>query len=428
MRHPHLRLLLPLLVLSAFAASPVRADPRTPNDLLSAGGPTFVAGTAGDDRADREVRAQIAMLRGMLFPDAPVLADSDIDPAKGPDAWPARPVLYGGPHVNRLVAAIADRLPFRLGAGRLEIAGRTLSGDEYRILALVPGRPPDGDRPAFPPFLLYAGCGTPGVAEINAIPHGGDGFLVADRFGELLAGTFEVLGGALAPRVTRERPRIEWQEIFDTREDAGVRVLWPAVLADRKTAWAAGVALGVKQAREALGEGAASAVSVYLYPDRRSKQSLTQNPGDGHADLLSGSVHALLPEAPGFRALVAHEAAHVLAYRALGLPGMPALGEGLAVCAAGGYGGVALDDWRRVFLWAPPLADLLSGKFRSLPENDSYPAAGLFVRALRVRAGEEVFRTRLYPATPGEFAAAAREAGLPEKDLEALYREATLAW
>ena len=55
----------------------------------------------------------------MLFPRAPVVEDKAIDVAKGIDGWPLNPVLFGGPHVNTVLARLASSLPFAMERGKL---------------------------------------------------------------------------------------------------------------------------------------------------------------------------------------------------------------------------------------------------------------------------------------------------------------------
>lgn len=96
-------LLLPVLALSGSAGQSV----ETPNAFFARGTPTFIVGTAGDERCDRAVAAQVELVRAQLFPGAAVVTDEAVG-----HAWPANPVVYGGAHVNVLVAALAPELPF----------------------------------------------------------------------------------------------------------------------------------------------------------------------------------------------------------------------------------------------------------------------------------------------------------------------------
>ena len=104
--------------------------PASPNDFLSRGAPTFVLGTAGDDRADRAIAAQVNLIRNLLFPGTQAVTDESIDVAAGPDAWPPRPILYGGPHVNSVLRALAPTLPFEMDEGALRLGDRVFEGDE----------------------------------------------------------------------------------------------------------------------------------------------------------------------------------------------------------------------------------------------------------------------------------------------------------
>ena len=398
------------------------AEPKTPNDIFARGLPTFVVGTAGDADSDRKVRAQAEAIRGMLFPEARVVDDSEIDLAAGPAGWPANPVLYGGPHVNSVAAALAERLPFEMAAGRLDVAGEKFEGDEFRPIALVPGRGADGDLPACPPFVLYAGCGTPGIAEINGVSHGGEGFLVADRFGRLLSGDFVPDGeGGLAARVAFRARRLPWKT---DRQVARLAVL-PAP-PDAEAVDAA-CRRGIAAAAKALRLEAPPEVVVHVYPDRGSKRSLTGDAGDGRADVSSRSLHVLpfdAAEGGPLEALVAHEVTHVFSYEVWGPAGTPLMAEGLAVWAAGQYGGQSLDRWAAAGREAPALEAMLGG-FRRRPEQETYPAAGLFVGALIEKLGMEKVRDHIYGATPERWVESCRAAGTTAAAVEALYRACT---
>lgn len=89
------------------------------------------------------------------------------------------------------------------------------AGDEYRLIALVPARSADQDGPGYPEFLLYAGNGSPGVAEINGVRHGGESILVADAFGRLLTGSWQkTSSGTMVPVFPGPRARrIAWRTV-----------------------------------------------------------------------------------------------------------------------------------------------------------------------------------------------------------------------
>src|SRR5688572_2576793 len=288
-------LLLPVLALFGSAAQSV----ETPNAFFARGTPTFVAGTTGDERCDRVIAAQVELVRGHLFPGAAVVTDG----AVGPE-WPANPVVYGGAHVNALVAALAPELPLSVDEGIVAIGGERFEGQEYRLIAFVPR------AASHPDFLLYAGAAAPGVEEINAVPHGGDGFVVADRFGALVRGAWvRDEAGAWRARLGPRARRIEWRA--STPDATRLRVLRPAMLApgERDGAEDVAIARGLARAEE-LGLGLGAALETYVYPDRRSKGSLCGNSGDGHADAISRTVHVIACDASErgpLENLVAHE-------------------------------------------------------------------------------------------------------------------------
>ncbi len=76
---------LPVPGTDLLAAIATAGEPTTPNGFLARGVPTLVAGTTGDNASDGKIRAQIDLLRGMLFPKSKVILDTDIDLRKGPD-------------------------------------------------------------------------------------------------------------------------------------------------------------------------------------------------------------------------------------------------------------------------------------------------------------------------------------------------------
>ncbi len=431
---------LVLLILGLVPGARRAEEPvgTSPNEFLRRAAPTFVVGTAGDDRSDREIRSQAELVRDRLFPMARIVTDDSIEVERGPDAWPPGPVLYGGPQANRLLARLAPALPFGLGRGTLEIGGRRFLGEDYRLIAVVPARPADRDGPGYPDFLLYAGTGSPGVAEINAVRHGPEPILVADAFGRLLTGRWRTDGDG---RPTPEFPaaparRIAWRrldrELRPGDDGAGlaVRVCFPAPLppADDEARVLDACLRGITDAARRLSVGGATRMDVYVYPDRRSKATLTGNDGDGHADLASHSLHVIRfdpSQGAGLERLVAHESTHLLTYDRWGVAGTPLLGEGVAVWVSGQYGGVLLPDWPgRLPAEGLAVADLLGVRFRQLPEARTYPLAGLFVEAAVAQVGLDRFRDHLYGATAATWDAACGRAGTTPQDLEAAFRTA----
>jgi hypothetical protein len=415
---------LPVLLSAAHAGE----EPTTPNAFLTGGPPTFVAGTAGDDASDRKIRAQIELVRGMLFPTAPVMEDDAIEVEKGPAAWPPRPVVYGGPHVNSVVARLAPLLPFRLEPGKLVIGDSVFVGEEIRLVTVVPGRSATDGGPGHPPFLLYAGAGTPGIAEINATSHGPHGFLVADRFGPLTAGHWERnAAGALAARFLGRNRRIEWRAAGPAE---GLTVLRPEMIppAAGDAEVDAACVRAVARVRRKLALGGEGRLLVHVYPDRGSKRSLTGDGGDGRADILSRSVHVLpfdASEGGPLESLLAHEATHVLAYDAWGAPGSTLFGEGLAVWVSGSYGGRSLADRaNRPPPDVPEVVHLLGPAFRKLPERTSYPLAGILTGTVVELVGLDRFRERIYAATPETWDEACRAAGTTAAAVQAAFERA----
>jgi len=408
----------------------------TPNDFFKRGTPTFIVGTAGDDLTDRAIRNQAAMLRDLLFPMAKIVSDSDIDPARGAAAWPANAIVYGGPHVNTLLAKLGGSLPFRLERGKLTIGKEVFEGDEYRLITVVPARGKTSDGPGYPEFLLYAGTASPGVGEINALRHGGEQILIGDVFGRLLAGTWQRMAdGTIAAEFPQPRARrIVWRSVDRELKTAGtskactVHLRFPQMLpaASDEMQVVASCIRGLETAALKLEAAGTADISVFVYPDLGSIASITGQRGDGHAVVEARALHVVRfdPAAGGgFEKLLAHEGAHVLAYGTWGAAGTPLLGEGLAVWASEQYGSVSLSDWkRRLQLPVPPVANLLGKQFRQLPENQSYPLAGLFVQSLVDQLGIAKVRQHLYGATASTWDAACKEAGTTPRDLETAFQ------
>jgi hypothetical protein len=378
---------------------------ETPNSFFARGTPTFVVGTAGDERCDRAIRGQVDLIRELVFQGAPIVED-----AKVAHGWPANPIVYGGAHVNALVRSLESDLPFAVDTGRVEIGGQLFEGDEYRLIAFVPA------TAKHPDFLLYAGAATPGVEEINAVKHGDDGFVVCDRFGVLVRGgwTRDETGAWRANLGPRER-RLEWRA--SSPDARRLRVLRPAIVKRSETEAAedAAIARGLARAEQQLGLELGAPLEVHVYPDRGSKRSLTGKAGDGHGDPISRTLHVIAfdaGEGGPLEHLVSHEATHVLVPAKIGPAGSPLFGEGLAVWVSGKYGGKSLDEWRRTL--AKPIAsvdELLGPGFRALPEATSYPLAGLLVASLVDAVGKENVLREFYGAGVSQWSAACARAG-----------------
>jgi hypothetical protein len=414
-----------LLLLGLLAQEP---SPLTASKFLSRGAPTFVVGTAGDEACDRGTSAQVRFIRDLLFPTSPIVPDSSLELGTGIEAWPEVAVLYGGSHTNSAFAAIEDSLPFRVGAGRLEIADLVFEGPEYRLIAVVPEdlRPAAG--PAHPAFLLYAGTGSPGVTEINAVPDYNFGFVVADRFGRSHSGRFERdAEGALVAVVEDVSRRLPWRsQRVELEGELGEIVVHRLELepVDAQDAPEnAACARGLSHAARALGLSDVRGVEVYVYPDRRSKQQLQGSRADGNAECNSTTLHVLPFEASEgglMEALIRHEGAHVLAAQALGTASAALWGEGLAVWAAGGYGGQDLASFSALRLPAGVgLRELLGPGFSKLREPLGYPIAGRMVGALIEEHGLESFLAAFYSVAPSDLEASCRRLGTTLAEIEA---------
>jgi hypothetical protein len=396
------------IVLALLAA---QEPARAPNDFFAGGTPTFVRGTAGADAVDHAIEIQARKIRDLLFPAAELQADVDVRR----DAWPPRPILYGGPHVHALLAELGDDLPFRLERGRLAIGGRTFEGDDVRLIALVPA------GAAHPELLLYAGTGACGVAEINACTHGSEPILVFDRFGRLCTGNWtRGPQGELAAELSAAAPRIEWRAL----ERPAARLLRPADLPAASTdeALADAASQAVLDTAKLLGIDAPRPIDVYVHASPRAKAALTGKRGNGHSDVEARAIHVEPFDTDRMASLLRHEACHVLVQDAFGGAGTAALGEGIAVWTAGQYAGESLKDWKSRLHEPPTLAELLGRSFFQLPERASYPAAGLFVQAAVDELGVARVAQNLLPASASTWAAACRAAGVDADVLERRFR------
>jgi hypothetical protein len=379
---------------------PAAAPPAntTVNDFFARGTPTFIAGTAGDDRADDAIAAQIDLVRSQVFPKADVVADTAVT-----GDWPANPVVYGGAHVNQLIARLD--LPLSITAGTLTIAGQTFAGD-YAVAAVIPA------AGGHPDFLLVAGTGTPGVLGINANLPGGAPIVVLDPFGPLVTGTW---AAADLPQLADQRARrLPWRSEprpLPGGATADIRFLKDHPR-DDEAALADAAARGLARAIERLAVAEPAPVTVYVHPDAGSKKALTGNPGSGHAVVAMRALHVVAN--PGLDQLLAHEGTHVFESDRGPVGRTPLLSEGLAVWASGRYQGKPLADWQRALRGKvnARVVDLLGPTFRTLRESASYPIAGLLVGMLIDRVGLETYRAQLHPATAATWAAACQRAGL----------------
>lgn len=421
-----------VLVLAASMSFAARAAAQSPNEFLKRGLPTFVRGTAGEDVTDRVLAAQVELLRGMLFPAARAVDDKTIDPSKGAAAWPSNPVLFGSNEHHSVLAALGTRLPFRFVRGGLELAGRTFSGNDVRLIACVPAEKDEGSEKGWPEFLVYAGTGPMDAQELNGVHHGAESLMVVDRFGPLVSGSWKRDAKGRLDVVFAEPARREkWRNTNDVARGNPRAVfvkhleLVPAAEKDQDEVSA--ILRGAERAAQRLGLERFDAVAVYVHPDRKSKELLTRNAGDGHADPAARTLHVLACDASeggALEDLVTHEVTHVLTVEAVGPVASPLLGEGLAVWASGVYQGRPIGEWQRELVGkAPGVAELFE-QFRKLPENVAYPLGGLFVDQLVRAVGWEEFKTSLAGASPSTWAAACKSAGTSPEAIDAAWSKA----
>ncbi len=421
-----------LLGLAALAAVTVSARAQSPNQFYQRGTPTFVRGTQGEELTDKVIAAQIELVRASIFPTATVVDDKTIDPAKGAAAWPANPVLYGSNEHNSVLARLGNRVPIRFVRGGLEVGSRSFSGSDLRVIACVPAEKDEGAQKGWPEFVLYAGVGPMDTLEINGVRHGDQSVLVLDRFGPLVGGSWKRdpkgrLDVLFAPPARRET----WRNTNDV-DRANPRPVFVHHLqlvpaADSDGEQVSAVLRGVERAAARLSLTQFDGVQVYVHPDRKSKELLTGNSGDGHAVPAARTLHVLACDASEggpLENLVAHEVVHLLTVEAVGPIASPLFGEGLAVWASGGYQGRPLGEWQRELAGkAPSLADLFA-QFRKLPEATAYPLGGILVDLLVREVGWDAFKASLVGASPATWDAACKSAGTTPEALAAAWEKA----
>jgi hypothetical protein len=396
--------------MAATSAAPAPARAATPGEVFRREQPTYIVGTSGDDRSDRTIAGQVDLVRSLLTPDAKRIADTEVELASGPAGWPANPIVYGGEHVNALIAALGPQLPFSIRAGRLAIGGRVFEGDDLALITVVPAR--SGDR-GHPELLLFAGTGTPGVAEINApsIMRADAPIVIADAFGPLVTGTWE-RGADGSPRAQlgELNRRVGWRD--HTRDIGGIAVklrFFDRAAPEGDAPAIARASRGIETVVQKLALRGALSMTVYVHPDRRSKQLLTGDSGDGHAVAFARALHVL--DEGGLEALVAHEATHVIVPQVWGVAGSPLFGEGLAVWVAGQYGGTPFASFRKLATPSGPIRELLGPKLRSLPEAVAYPLAAIIVDVAVATVGLPSVLAHLYGATAATWDDACKRAG-----------------
>ena len=403
----------PLLLLALLTPTTAATAPPAPlpNDLYASTPLTFVVGTLGDDASDRIVSSQVALVRSLFFPQAAVVADTTITGATARD-WPQHAIVYGGQHVNRLIAATASCLPLRIDRDVIEIGERKLTGPEYQVIALIPADERDGAC-RHPDFLLLAGAGSPGVEEINSLRHGAHQVEIADRFGPWLSGRWEGQGEATHFVTEVERPRLTWNReplrgVQPGAPGFGATVNYPSIVPpwnDVKLVHEA-IARGLAQAAARLGVETGTP-GVYVYPDYGSIQSLTGKRVDAWTAVAAQVIHVTVPAQfdPERLALtIAHEATHLFAPRAAGQAASPLMGEGLAVWVSGHYGGVPLDEHaKQMGFEATDLTRELGAEFSKHPESETYPLAGLLVGQLVDAYGLPAVLRDFYGTPPAEW-------------------------
>jgi hypothetical protein len=228
-----------------------------------------------------------------------------------------------------VIATLAPDLPFSITAGKLSIGDLVFEGDDLALMTVVPAR---AGEHGYPELLLYAGTGTPGTDEINSstVTRADAPIVIADAFGPLVTGSWIIdPDGTRRAQLGPRNRRVGWRDII--KDVAGVVVTFQFFDKSSPTANATAIertARGITTVVDKLAITGPLAMTVYVHPDRRSKQSLTGNGGDGHAVAFARTLHVL--DGNGLESLVAHEATHVIITQAWGPAGSPLFGEGRA--------------------------------------------------------------------------------------------------
>ncbi len=389
----------------------------TVNDFFGAGAPSFVVGTRGDERSDRIVDTQVRLIQGFVTPSTK-LVDSSITLAEV-GGWPDRPVLYGGSHINTIMHELKDELPLSISAGELRIAGTSFKGPGFQLVTVVPA------SASHPEFALFAGTGTPGVAEINAIDSGAHSIVIADSFGTLHTGIWKLDDNAkLVAFLNRSARRIGWRHVKAKAASIAFAESLPAREDEAKLIEDCEKGLSTTIAK--LGIKTPKPVTIFVSPDQRSKLSLTGKGGQGHAVPEFQVLHVVAMGDGSLEGLVAHEATHLLAYAAFGQAGTALLGEGIAVWASGSYADTPIAGFASALGTPLDLQGLLGAAFRKLPEREAYMHGGLLVQAAVKLVGIAKVGEHLLGADQEGWTEACAAAGTSAEALQAAY-EASFA-
>jgi hypothetical protein len=219
--------------------------------------------------------------------------------------------------------------------------------------------------------------------------------------------------------------RIAWRIVERPVAGVTMRVAFPQQLpaAADEPAVVDAIIRGIARAVDQLKVTTPPTITIYVYPDHKSKETLTGNIGDGHAVVSSAALHVVrFDPTPGgvFERLLAHEGTHVIASQLWGPAGSSLFGEGLAVWTAGMYGGVSLADWQHRLGSRPSIASLLPVKaFRGKPEPETYPFGGLVVTVAIETVGLPGVREHLFGATAETWDGACKAAGTTAAALDA---------
>lgn len=335
--------------------------------------------------------------------------------------------VLGTPSTNPLLAEMNGALPVWFEAEGFTFGGYRWDEPGHGVVMMHPSPFAQGRY-----VMLYAGNTLDGAWSTFSVPTGAHDYATV-RGGRTLQTEGELcrsgdLWGVYGPWTTDLRAQWDaWIEDLEAAETAhhSFRYL-PGSRAADDMAWladwqeerydAATAALAVEPLDEPI--------RTYLYPDNDSKEQVTGNGGNGHANSANYEVHEVYGD--DVQAVGAHEDVHVIAWHRIGETDFALMGEGLAVMVDGEWWGDPLDYWVAYHRDAGSLPSLpvLIDDFWSVDDGTTYPVAGHFVQFVIDEWGIDTLKD-LY-VQPDLEAALVAELGLDLSELEALWLASVL--
>ena len=143
-----------------------------------------------------------------------------------------------------------------------------------------------------------------------------------------------------------------------------------------------------------LGPDALERIDYYVYPSVGEKRRITDNPAAAHRVEWASAVHVAW--ADGIEVFLTREVTKLLGAKALGNVYNPFIRDGVAVYAAGEWGGMGVTEAGADLLerkLLPRLETLIEpALYASLDERQSQPAAGAFASFTLAELGLEGLR------------------------------------